>query len=133
MKKREEEENERSKDEQEKTNGNPEDPEAALLKKKFMEMMLAEEGSEHEKKSHKMITEADSEPGTLHEGEVNDSLKSVEADFQKIIEQELEVPVCNYGPDCKCTPDSKDKETDDTTAATVKDTANTNCRVSTVL
>ena len=129
MKKREEEENERSKDEQEKTNGNPEDPEAALLKKKFMEMMLAEEGSEHEKKSHKMITEADSEPGTRHEGEVNDSLKSVEADFQKIIEQELEIPVCNYGPDCKCTPDSKDKETDDTTVATVKDSTNTNCRV----
>ena len=130
MKNREEEKKERSKDEEEKRNDIPEDPEAALLKKKFMEMMLAEEGSEHEKKSHKMITEGDSEPNTsaTRNGEdVNDSLKSVEADFQKIIEQELEIPVCNYGPDCKCTPDPKDKETDET--ETVKDTTNIDCRV----
>ena len=79
--------------------------EAAKVQKKFMEMMLSEEGSEQEKESHLMIlkgTSLDGDPAASKEKDKTGKTKeSTDSDFEKIIGQRMEVPVCNYGPDCR--------------------------------
>ena len=79
--------------------------EAAKVQKKFMEMMLSEEGSEQEKESHLMIlkgTSLDGDPAASKEKDKTGKTKeSTDSDFDKIIGQRMEVPVCNYGPDCR--------------------------------
>ena len=74
------------------------DLEAAKVQKKFMEMMLSEEGSEKEKESHMMILKGDDSTVTKEAGATKEATDS---DFEKIIGQRMEVPVCNYGPDCR--------------------------------
>ena len=73
--------------------------EAAKVQKKFMEMMLSEEGSEKEKESHMMILEGANgdESDVRKEGRK----EATDSDFEKIIGERIEVPVCNYGPDCR--------------------------------
>ena len=90
-KKEEEEEEPRAKSEAE--------LEAAKVQKKFMEMMLSEEGSEKEKESHMMILKgANGDDSAV----TKESRKeATDSDFDKIIGQRMEVPVCNYGPDCR--------------------------------
>ena len=82
-----------------------EELEAAKVQKKFMEMMLSEEGSEQEKESHLMIlkgTSLDGDPAASKEKDKTGKTKeSTDSDFDKIIGQRMEVPVCNYGPDCR--------------------------------
>ena len=80
--------------------------EAAKVQKKFMEMMLSEEGSEQEKESHLMIlkgTSLDWDPAASTNKDKNKGAtkESTDSDFDKIIGQRMEVPVCNYGPDCR--------------------------------
>ena len=80
--------------------------EAAKVQKKFMEMMLSEEGSEQEKESHLMIlkgTSLDGDPvaSTIKDKNKGGTKESTDSDFDKIIGQRMEVPVCNYGPDCR--------------------------------
>ena len=83
-----------------------EELEAAKVQKKFMEMMLSEEGSEQEKESHLMIlkgTSLDGDPAASTNKDKNKraTKESTDSDFDKIIGQRMEVPVCNYGPDCR--------------------------------
>ena len=70
--------------------------EAAKVQKKFMEMMLSEEGSEKEKESHMMIVE-----GANGDDPAEARKEATDSDFDKIIGERMEVPVCNYGPDCR--------------------------------
>ena len=83
-----------------------EELEAAKVQMKFMEMMLSEEGSEQEKESHLMIlkgTSLDGDPAASTNKDKNKraTKESTDSDFDKIIGQRMEVPVCNYGPDCR--------------------------------
>ena len=73
--------------------------EAAKVQKKFMEMMLSEEGSEKEKESHMMILKGANgdDPAVTKE----ERKEATDSDFEKIIGERMEVPVCNYGPDCR--------------------------------
>ena len=73
--------------------------EAAKVQKKFMEMMLSEEGSEKEKESHMMILEGANGDDSAVTKEAKK--EAADSDFEKIIGERMEVPVCNYGPDCR--------------------------------
>ena len=76
--------------------------EAAKVQKKFMEMMLSEEGSQKEKESHMMILKGSNGEDCAVEKEAGSTKKPpTDSDFDKIIKQRMEVPVCNYGPDCR--------------------------------
>ena len=73
--------------------------EAAKVQKNFMEMMLSEEGSEKEKESHMMILEGANGDDSAVTKEAKK--EAADSDFEKIIGERMEVPVCNYGPDCR--------------------------------
>ena len=75
--------------------------EAAKVQKKFMEMMLSEEGSEKEKESHMMILKGANGDDSAVSKEAGTTNEATDSDFEKIIGQRMEVPVCNYGPDCR--------------------------------
>ena len=75
--------------------------EAAKVQKKFMEMMLSEEGSEKEKESHMMIIKGANSDDSAVTKEAGATKEATDSDFEKIIGQRMEVPVCNYGPDCR--------------------------------
>ena len=77
------------------------DLEAVKIQTNFMEMMLAEDGSEKEKMSHLNITKSiEPETGTSPKEAKN----SAEDFIESIVSQKVDIPVCNYGPDCRCTP-----------------------------
>ena len=75
--------------------------EAAKVQKKFMEMMLSEEGSQKEKESHMMILKGANGDDSTVTKEAGATKEATDSDFEKIIGQRMEVPVCNYGPDCR--------------------------------
>ena len=116
--------------------------EAAKLQKQFMEMMLAEEGSEQEKRSYKRITDVKEEGDVQTKGDHEKGAnKSLEADFEKIIAQKVQIPVCNYGPDCRCSPSvngpeiagamekTDSEEVLETKHKKVKEVSSDNCRL----